>query len=71
MHEEAEVTFKYYQFVNANSAQEYRSNMNEMAKMSLYDTGIESYYGDSLITLSTCDYSEGAQRFVVVAKKIG
>ena len=71
VHEEAEVTFKYYQFVNANSAQEYRSNMNEMAKMSLYDTGIESYYGDSLITLSTCDYSEGAQRFVVVAKKIG
>ena len=71
VHEEAEVTFKYYQFVNANLAQEYRSNMNEMAKMSLYDTGIESYYGDSLITLSTCDYSEGAQRFVVVAKKIG
>lgn len=71
VHEEAEVAFKYYQFINANSAQEYRSNMSEMAKMSLYDTGIESYYGDSLITLSTCDYSGGAERFVVVAKKIG
>ena len=70
VHEETEVTFKYYQFINANSAQEYRSNMNEMAGMSLYDTGIESYYGDSLITLSTCDYSEGAERFVVVAKRI-
>ena len=70
VHEEAEVTFKYYQFIDANSAQEYRSNMSEMAKMSLYDTGIESYYGDSLITLSTCDYSEGAERFVVVAKRV-
>ncbi len=70
VHEEAEVTFKYYQFIDANSAMEYRSNMEEMASMSLYETGVESYYGDQLITLSTCDYSEGAQRFVVVAKKI-
>ena len=70
VHEEAEVAFKYYQFIDANSAQEYRSNMKEMAEMSLYDTGVESYYGDSLITLSTCDYSEGAERFVVVAKKV-
>lgn len=70
IHEESEVAFKYYQFIDANSAQEYASNMNEMAAMSLYDTGVESYYGDSLITLSTCDYSEGAERFVVVARKI-
>ncbi len=70
VHEETEVTFKYYQFIDANSAQEYKSNMEEMAAMSLYDTGVESYYGDSLITLSTCDYSQGAERFVVVAKKV-
>lgn len=70
VHKESEVAFKYYQFVDANSAQEYASNMNEMAEMSLYDTGVESNYGDSLITLSTCDYSAGAERFVVVAKKI-
>lgn len=70
VHEESEVTFKYYQFIDANSAQEYMSNMKEMAEKSLYETGVESYYGDSLITLSTCDYSEGAERFVVVAKKV-
>ncbi|MCR4808036.1 MAG: class B sortase [Lachnospiraceae bacterium] len=70
VHEETEVAFKYYQFIDANSAREYKSNMDEMAAMSLYDTGVESYYGDSLITLSTCDYSAGAERFVVVAKKI-
>ena len=70
VHEETEVAFKYYQFIDANSAQEYASNMNEMKEKSLYDTGVESYYGDSLITLSTCDYSEGSERFVVVAKKV-
>ena len=70
IHEESEVAFKYYQFIDANSAQEYMSAMKEMASMSLYDTGVESYYGDSLITLSTCDYSAGSERFAVVAKKV-
>ena len=70
IHEETEVAFKYYQFIDANSAQEYESDMEAMSEMSLYDTGVVSFYGDSLITLSTCDYSKGAERFVVVAKKI-
>lgn len=70
VHEETEVAFKYYQFIDANSMQEYKSNMDQMAEMSLYDTGVESYYGDSLITLSTCDYSKGAERFAVVARKV-
>ncbi len=70
VHDEAEVTFKYYQFIDANSAEEYASNMEEMKKKSLYDTEVTSSYGDKLITLSTCDYAEGAERFAVVAKKI-
>ena len=44
--------------------------MSEMAKISLYDTGVTAKYGDKLITLSTCDNSEQDGRFVVVAKKI-
>ena len=70
VHEETEVAFKYYQFINANSQEEYDSYMNEMAAMSIYDTGVTSVYGDALITLSTCDYSAGAERFVVVAKRV-
>ena len=69
VHEETEVTFKYYQFINANSEDEYNSYMKDMADMSLYDTGVTSVYGDALITLSTCDYTQGAERFVIVAKK--
>ena len=70
VHEEAEVAFKYYQFISANSEVEYNSYMNDMAAMSLYDTGVTSEYGDALITLSTCDYTAGAERFVIVAKRV-
>ena len=69
VHDETEVAFKYYQFISANSEVEYNSYMNDMAEMSLYDTGVTSTYGDALITLSTCDYSAGAERFVIVAKR--
>ena len=44
--------------------------MDEMSRMSLYDTGVQPQYGDKLITLSTCDNSEEDGRFVVVAKKV-
>lgn len=70
IYSEEEIIFKYYQFTDAVSVDEFNSNMNEMADMSLYDTGIRAEYGDKLITLSTCDSSETNGRFVVVAKKI-
>lgn len=36
---------------------------------SLYDTGVNAEYGDKLITLSTCEYSQNDGRLLVVAKK--
>ncbi len=44
--------------------------MDEMAALSFYDTGVKAYYGDELLTLTTCDYEEQDGRFVVVAKRI-
>ena len=70
IYNEDEVVFKYYQFLDAASATEFDSNMQEMAALSLYDTGVTASYGDELLTLSTCDSSETDGRFVVVAKKI-
>lgn len=70
VYSEEDVTFKYYQFINAASEKEFNSAMNEMAALSLYDTGVTASYGDKLLTLSTCDYQETKGRFVVVAKKI-
>ncbi len=70
VYNEDDIVFKYYQFIEANSEAEFNSYMQEMARISLYDTGITASYGDSLLTLSTCDHSQEDGRFVVVAKRI-
>lgn len=70
IYKEEEIVFKYYQFIDALSEQEFDSYMQEMAAISLYETGVTAQFGDQLLTLSTCDYSVNDGRFVVVAKKI-
>lgn len=70
VYSEEEIVFKYYQFIDADGEQQFDSYMEEMASMSLFDTGVTAEYGDQLLTLSTCDYQEKNGRFVVVAKKI-
>ena len=70
VYSEGEVVFKYYQFIDCYSEQEFNSNMQEMEALSLYDTGVKAEYGDQLLTLSTCDSTVDDGRFVVVAKKI-
>lgn len=70
VYNEDDVVFKYYQFIEANSEEEFNFYMKEMASMSLYDTGVTANFGDSLLTLSTCDSSQTDGRFVVVAKRI-
>lgn len=62
--------FRYYYFVNANNEEEYNDFVNNAKKVSIYDTGVNANYGDQLLTLSTCEYSQKDGRFVVVAKKI-
>ncbi len=67
---EAEIAFKYYQFIDVGSNQEFNSYMQSMDEISLYDTGVTSTYGDQFITLSTCDGTDATSRFVVVARRI-
>ena len=70
IYKEDEIAFKYYQFIDAASEQEFDSDMRSMQEMALYDTGVTAQYGDRLLTLSTCDYEESDGRFVVVAKRM-
>lgn len=65
-----DMVFKYYQFINANSSTEFDYYMKEMKDMALYDTGVTASYGDTLLTLSTCDHSQTDGRFAVVAKRV-
>ena len=40
------------------------------SRNSLYDTGLSAQYGDKLVTLSTCEYSQENGRLVIVAKRL-
>lgn len=62
--------FKYYEFVNAGSREEFMNFVDNVKRMSVRDTGVEVSYGDKLITLSTCAYHVTDGRYAVVAKKI-
>ena len=62
--------FRYYYFVNAENEQEYNDFVENAKKASIYDTGVTAQYGEQLLTLSTCEYSQEDGRFVVVCKKV-
>lgn len=62
--------FKYYQFINSSSEDEFNTFIKRCKELSFYDTGKTAKYGDKLLTLSTCEYSAKNGRLVVVAKKI-
>ena len=62
--------FEYYTFVNAKTENDFSAYIEKCKALSLYDTGVNAEYGDKLITLSTCEYSQKNGRFVVVAKEI-
>ena len=61
--------FKYYQFYQADSEEEFRVFYENIKELSLYDTGVTAQYGDTFLMLSTCAYHEEDGRLVVVAKK--
>jgi sortase B len=62
--------FPYHRFIDAETAEDFEEFITDCQSLSLYDTGITPVYGDKLITLSTCEYSQKVGRFVVVAKQI-
>lgn len=62
--------FAYHTFVNAANAAEFDKFVSTCKELSLYDTGVTAQYGDKLLTLSTCEYTQDNGRFVVVAKRI-
>ena len=49
---------------------ELNSFVNSCRDLEFYNTESTINYGDKLITLSTCEYSQKNGRMVVIAKKI-
>ena len=67
---EREDGFRYYWFHNYESEEEYKEFMKFVDKNKVYDTGESIEYGDTMIMLSTCEYSVDNGRLVVIAKKL-
>lgn len=62
--------YPYHLFVNAESEADFDQFVADVKNMAFYDTGITAEYGDKLVCLSTCEYTQSNGRFVVVAKRI-
>lgn len=65
-----EKVFKYYKLDYNLNEIEFLYYIDNIKKLSIYDTGISANYGDKLITLSTCNNIGEDGRFVLVAKKV-
>ena len=63
-------SFRYYDFVNADTEDDFDAYIAKCKELAIYDTRVNAEYGDKMITLSTCEYSRNNGRMVVVAKKV-
>lgn len=67
---ESSSEFKYFQFSDAESPDHFNNYISKCKTKAIYETGVTAEYGDKLITLSTCEYSNTNGRLVLVAKRI-
>jgi sortase B len=66
----ASTGFKYNTFVDADSEKEFEEFIREIYSRRFYDTGYGVEFGDNILCLSTCEYTLGDGRLVVVAKLV-
>lgn len=63
--------FRYYWFHNYENRGEFQELLDFVREESIYETGEHLSYGDSIIMLSTCEYTVDNGRLVIIAKRIG
>ena len=64
------VGFPFHLFDDFRDEAEYNEFINGVRDLAIFDTGIETQYGDKFICLSTCEYTIDNGRLVLVAKRI-
>lgn len=62
--------FAYHQMEDAETEEDFDEFIANCKSRALYDTGITPEYGDKIICLSTCEYSQTNGRLVVAAVRI-
>lgn len=65
-----EDVFRYYNFLNAEDEEAFAEYKKNIEELKVFQDEVEMGYGDSLITLSTCNnYIEDGRLFLVAKKK--
>ena len=62
--------FRYYNYKNFKDENEFNEYIKNCQKAQLYNIGKIAKYGEQLISLVTCEYSQENGRMVVVARRI-
>ena len=62
--------YKNHKYIYFYNEQEFNSFIENCRNLEFYNTDVNLKYGDKLITLSTCEYSQKNGRMVIIAKKI-
>lgn len=63
-------SFKYYAYTDLSTKEKFNDYISNCKKYQLYSTGVSAVYGNQIITLTTCEYSQANGRLVVVGKKV-
>lgn len=69
IYKEDQDVFKYYEYIGSLTEERFDTYIENIRKLSKYDTGIKPKYGDQLLTMVTCAYHTEDGRFVVVARR--
>lgn len=70
VYKKSDDVFKYYQFFQAETEDEFHTWYRNIKERALYDTGVMARFGDEFITLTCCAYHVEDGRFVVVGKRV-
>ncbi len=65
-----EINREFAKMLAARTEEDYKRLVAYMKENSFYDTGIVPEWPQQLITLTTCEYTEGDGRFLVVARRV-
>ncbi len=68
---ENEQGFRYYQFFQYDNQEQFLQCADFVNANQMFDTGSRLRYGDQILMLSTCEYSQENGRLVIVARKAG
>ena len=62
--------FKFYEFTDPQTEEEFNEGIEYFKKKAFYDTGLTAEFGDRLLMLVTCSYHVDDGRLVVVAREV-